>query len=201
MKNEYIPWESHPDWELFGSGGPSPTIFNPIVGSVVNTAVIPSDTWFSIMNTAIGPLDDCEMSCVMDYEGLANNYETYMLAKGQDENNFTGVTSYNSNIMLYERVGGAWNNLGVTTPAAGTIGKTIKITFINDTITLYVDDVLIGSAPSGTTGSQNVGTLLRGHPQVGPMWHDMRISPIVVVDYVTYKGNLVTHNGEVLTYG
>ena len=199
--NSFIPWEDHPDWSLFGAAGPSPTIFNPITGSVENTAVIPSNTWFSIMNTEIGLVEDCEMSCVIDYEGLASNYETYMLAKGLDEDNFTGVTSYNSKIMLYERVGGAWNNLGVEIPAAGTKGKEIRITFINDEITLYVDGARIGSAASSTTGQAHMGSLLRGHPIAGKMWHDMRLSKIVNSEIVTYQGNYVTYNGEVVTHG
>lgn len=202
MKNSFDPWESHPDFDLFGAAGPSPTIYNPITGTVVNTATIPSNTWYSIMNVEFGLVGDCEMSCVMGYEGNTNVYETYMLAKGIDEDNFTGVTSYNGKIMLYERVNGAWKNLGVETPVAGTLGKEVKITFINDVITLYVDGVLIGSAASGTTGQAHMGTLLRGHPITGVMWSKMKMMPLnVVAEKVTYMGQYVTHNAEVVTYG
>jgi hypothetical protein len=200
--NHYEPWESHPDWGLFTGTGPTPTIFHPPNNSVENTATIPAGSWYSILNSQIGQIENFEMSCIMDYEGMGVAYENYPMAKGVDENNFVGATSYNSQIMLYEKVGGAWHNLNVNVSAAGTKGKEIKIIVIGNQITLFVDHVEIGTATHGVPGLAYVGAMVRRHPIVGPMWHNIKIKVLDVVNEpVTYFGTYVTNNSEVVTHG
>jgi hypothetical protein len=168
--------------------------------SVETTAVLPAGSWYSMFNVAVGQAENFEMSCIMGYEGMGTTYENYPLAKGIDENNFVGATSYNSKIMLYEKVGGAWHNLNVNVSAAGTLGKEVKIVIIGNQITLYVDHVEIGTAIHGVPGLAYAGSMLRRHPIVGLLWRNLKIKNLGETgEIVTHNGEYVTHNGEYIT--
>jgi hypothetical protein len=195
----FQPWESHLDWELFGVPGPTPTIFDEKDNSVSLVEPISSGSWYPVMNVKHGIIDACEMSCVMGYEGATTNFETYMLAKGIDENNFVGATSYNNRIMLYERVNSNWNAIGIETPVSGTLGKEVKITIAGDQITLFVDGLDIGTGTTGITGLAYMGSLLRGTPISGLLWSNMILSGSGA-DIVTYKAKPVTLNTLPVNY-
>ena len=194
----YIPWEAHPDWGLFSGTEASPTIYNSTLKSVTTTRTISGGEWFPIMNVKYGIIGDCEMSCVINYEGNTTTYETYMLAKGRDGDNFVGATSYNRKIMLYERVNGAWRNLNVSVPVAGTIGKEVRMIIEGVLVTLIVDGVTIGSANTTLTGDAYMGSLLRGLPISGLLWTAMELTGDRIA--VSNKGENVTYNTDLVTY-
>jgi len=198
-KVKWRPWENHPDWDLFNVSGPSPTIFYSDTNTVETTAVIPGGVWYPIMNTDFGLVDDCEMSCIMNYEGNTPQYETYVLAKGIDENNFIGVTSYNDKIMLYERHNGNWVNPGVAVPVAGTLGKKVGLRVIGNQVSLLVDDALIGTVVTNITGWAHMGSLLRGLPIFGVLWSDMQYQGRKKTT-VYYNNDITTYKGEEVKY-
>ena len=174
----YSPAENWQGLDLFLPGGYTPTIYNEYDKSLTLNRPLPGGTFYPLFFTAPGLVRDVDMSCVVHYEGMTNSYENYLLAKGIDENNFVGVTSYNGKIMLYQRSGGAWQKLSPERPAAGTRGRKLGMKIQGNRASLYIDDVLIGSDVTAITGEANVGLLLRGHPEAGKIFSDYKINKL-----------------------
>ena len=168
--------EVHPDWSLFSGVGPTPTIYDERNNTFSTTENTAPSSFYPLMYSGYGLIDDCHMEVIMDYEGINNTYETYMMAKELDNLNFIGPTSYNNKVMLYERRAGNWINPGVETPVVGTIGQLVEMDVVGDQFTLTVNGVVIGSATHGMTVSAHMGILLRGMPIHGQLWHGMNFT-------------------------
>jgi hypothetical protein len=169
----WSPAESFPSLDLACGNPPTPTILNSKDKSIEITAAISETENYCLMFTGAGSVDNCHMECIIQYEGTVN-YATYVLAKGIDINNFVGVTSYNNKIMLYERVNGNWNNLGIEISNSGTIGKKLEMDIEGDQVTLTVDGNVIGTATTGIKGPAYLGILLREHPTTGLLFTDFK---------------------------
>jgi len=128
----FQPMEMHVDWSLFSGVGPTPTIYDERNNTFSTTENTAPSSFYPLMYSGYGLIDDCHMEVIMDYEGVSNTYETYMMAKGLDNLNFIGATSYNDKVMLYERRAGNWINPGVETPVTGTIGQLVEMDVVGD---------------------------------------------------------------------
>jgi len=207
MFAENGPLERLPAWDLFYGRPPSPTLYHHDTGLLQITKPVPSDKMYAFMNTARGLVTDIDVRCVVLYEGNSINYESYFMSKGSDSNNFVGVTSYNSKIMLYEKYNGIWHNLNVNIPVAGTAGKRIRFTTVGDQVSLYVadpgspeDDGLIGTATSNAPLAGYIGILLRGHPITGDFLKDWEASGVPASRTVFFRGDIVYFNSKIVTY-
>ena len=175
-KTLFTPWESHMGFDLIGgTGSVSPTTFDTTDSGVALTSAISAGDWYAVFSSWFGDRENAAMECNLQYINNGTTHETYPLARGTDINNFVGVTVWNGEYKVYERIDGVWKQLtGILAPAT-TVGAVMRMEFNGTNVEVFVEGTSIGSAVTRiTTGFY--GTLLRAHPTAETIMTNYTIS-------------------------